>query len=103
MLGRTPSPIFFAQIAGVEAHGSATPLGDALELQGLRAALHADGRPPLRLTCVKPRLGHLEGCAGLAGLAAAVLQLQRCTTDQSWHFPNLWYLCVNYFTIFVET
>jgi len=53
-------------VAAVEAHGSATPLGDAIEIQGLRGAFGGGGGPrpraaaaPLAVACVKPVLGHL--------------------------------------------
>lgn len=60
----------------VEAHGSATPLGDSMELGALRNAL-AKGRGGRKLYAgsVKTNFGHCEGAAGIAGLIKAVLSV----------------------------
>src|SRR5262249_46810570 len=56
----------------IEAHGTGTPLGDPIEIQGMRMAY---GRPdPMAQTktcgigSVKSNLGHLESAAGITGL-----------------------------------
>jgi len=65
----------------VEAHGSGTPLGDAIELRGLAEGLHTAagtaGTPPPRSgTCalgsVKANIGHAGWAAGIAGFIKAV-------------------------------
>ena len=65
-----------ATVGYVEAHGSGTPLGDAIELTALR-----EGYGPLpdgtRLVgSVKSNIGYPDGTAGLAGLVKTVLALQ---------------------------
>jgi phthiocerol/phenolphthiocerol synthesis type-I polyketide synthase E len=63
----------------VEAHGSGTMLGDAIEIDALGAAL-GGGRPsdrPLIIGAVKTNIGHLEGAAGVAGLIKTALALER--------------------------
>ncbi len=56
----------------VEGHGSATPLGDAVELSALEA-VHA-GRPDrLVVGSIKASMGHLEAASGLAGLLRALV------------------------------
>jgi len=59
----------------VEAHGSGTPLGDALELESL-GAVFGGRTSPLQIGSVKTNLGHLEAAAGAVGLLKAVLMLR---------------------------
>jgi phthiocerol/phenolphthiocerol synthesis type-I polyketide synthase E len=61
----------------VEAHGSATPLGDAIELQALGAVLGAarSAQRPLAVGSLKTNFGHMEGAAGVAGFIKVVLAL----------------------------
>jgi amino acid adenylation domain-containing protein len=64
-------------IGYVECHGSATPLGDAVELDAVRRAY---GDDPARSACligsVKGNIGHLDAAAGLAGLVKAILSVR---------------------------
>lgn len=72
-----------ASIGYLEAHGTGTSLGDPIELQGLKkayASLHQEwGRASIAPHCylgsVKAQIGHLESCAGLAGVLKAVAVL----------------------------
>ncbi|HET8839891.1 MAG TPA: beta-ketoacyl synthase N-terminal-like domain-containing protein, partial [Ktedonobacteraceae bacterium] len=66
------------RIGYVEAHGSATPLGDPIEIEALAAALGHGHTPehPLLIGSVKTNIGHLTGAAGIAGLIKTVLALQ---------------------------
>lgn len=57
----------------IEAHGSATPLGDAMELQSLAASFPP--AQPLPVSSAKGSLGHAEAAAGIAGALRAVLSL----------------------------
>ncbi|MBI2078930.1 MAG: polyketide synthase [Euryarchaeota archaeon] len=58
----------------VECHGTATPLGDAVEVEALRRVYGA--ARPLTLGSVKSNIGHLKGAAGAAGLLKAILTLE---------------------------
>lgn len=64
----------------VEAHGTATKVGDVVEVEGLKAAFHAlgaTGKQYCGLTSAKSNIGHLKSAAGIAGLVKAVLSLDR--------------------------
>ncbi|MFE9499889.1 type I polyketide synthase [Streptomyces collinus] len=64
-----------AQIGSVEAHGSGTPLGDAVEWTALSAVY---GESPRTLVgSVKSGIGHVREAAGLAGFARMVLSVSR--------------------------
>ncbi|MBB82906.1 MAG: polyketide synthase [Deltaproteobacteria bacterium] len=77
----------------VEAHGTATELGDPIEFAALERALGAKLRDAGR-TCalgsVKTNVGHLDAAAGVAGLIKAVLALHHEALPPSLHFaqPN---------------
>lgn len=66
------------RVGYVEAHGTATPLGDPIEVEALAAVLGQprDGAPPCYLGSVKANIGHLEAAAGIAGVIKTVLLLQ---------------------------
>lgn len=82
--GMTPSDVGF-----VEAHGSGTSLGDAVEL----AALHEvfGSRPatdPLLVGAVKTNIGHTLAGAGMAGFVKAVLALENDVVPPNLHFEQ---------------
>ncbi|MFJ4095166.1 type I polyketide synthase [Kitasatospora sp. NPDC089913] len=62
-------------IGYLEAHGTATEVGDAIELSALREVF-GDGRGTCSLGSVKANIGHLSAAAGVAGLIKAVLALR---------------------------
>nr|WP_175959405.1 SDR family NAD(P)-dependent oxidoreductase [Burkholderia pyrrocinia] len=64
------------EIGAIEVHGTGTQLGDPIEIAALNRAYGGTGRPtPLLAGSVKSNIGHLEGAAGIAGIAKAILQL----------------------------
>jgi acyl transferase domain-containing protein len=65
-------------IGYVECHGTATPLGDPIEFDGLVRGfgLHEVDRPSCALGSVKANIGHLDAAAGVTGLIKAVMTLQ---------------------------
>ncbi|MFJ4184334.1 MupA/Atu3671 family FMN-dependent luciferase-like monooxygenase [Kitasatospora sp. NPDC089509] len=65
----------------IEAHGTGTPLGDPIEFRALAQAFRArTGAVDFcSLGSVKPNIGHLDTCAGLAGLIKALLVLRHGT------------------------
>lgn len=71
----------------IEAHGSATKLGDPIEVGALRAVFgeRADERP-LWMGSVKSNLGHLSAASGVAGLIKTVLMLEHQKIAPNLHF-----------------
>ena len=64
-------------ITCIEAHGTATTLGDPIEVAALTQAFRntSAGRQYCALGSVKSNLGHLDAAAGVTGLIKVVLQL----------------------------
>jgi acyl transferase domain-containing protein len=64
-----------ADIGFVEAHGSGTPIGDALEVTALGSVFRGGARRCL-LGSVKANLGNLDAAAGIASLIKAALAVR---------------------------
>ncbi len=66
-------------ISYVEAHGTATPLGDPIEIAALTQAFRqgTDQNGFCGIGSVKSNLGHLDVAAGIAGLIKTTMALQR--------------------------
>jgi acyl transferase domain-containing protein/surfactin synthase thioesterase subunit len=79
-------------IGFVECHGTATALGDPLEIQALTQAFRASTSRVgfCAIGSVKSNVGHLEQCAGMAGLFKAVLAVKHGVIPPTLHFetPN---------------
>ncbi len=79
-------------ITYVEGHGTATPLGDPIEVAGLTKAFRAktDREQYCGLGSVKSNIGHLDAAAGVAGLIKTVLALQHGEIPATLHYtaPN---------------
>ncbi len=78
-------------IGYIEAHGTATPIGDPIEIEGLKLAFGETTRKQYcRIGSIKSNLGHLTHAAGIAGLIKATLSLYHGTLPVSINFeePN---------------
>ncbi|MEU9607409.1 condensation domain-containing protein [Streptomyces sp. NPDC048057] len=71
----------------LEAHGSGTRLGDAVELEAIAGAF-AGRTEPLPIGSVKTNIGHLDHAAGVAGLVKAVLSVGHGELYPSLHFAR---------------
>ncbi len=79
-------------ISYVETHGTATPLGDPIEIAALTKVFRA-GTPRKQfcaLGSVKSNIGHLDAAAGVAGLIKTALALEHQLIPASLHYqaPN---------------
>lgn len=79
-------------IGYMEAHGTATTMGDPVEIVGLTKAFRRGTQKTqfCPLGSVKTNIGHLEAAAGIASFIKAVLALEHKTLPPSLHFsqPN---------------
>ncbi len=79
-------------ISYVEAHGTATPLGDPIEIAALTEAFRAQTTRNgyCALGSVKANIGHLDAAAGIAGLIKTTLALKHQILPPALHFhsPN---------------
>ena len=77
-------------ISYVEAHGTATPLGDPIEATALTQAFRTSTkqRGYCALGSVKSNIGHLDAAAGVAGLIKTVLALKHRELPPSLHYQT---------------
>ncbi|MCF3172270.1 SDR family NAD(P)-dependent oxidoreductase [Streptomyces sioyaensis] len=81
----------------VETHGPGTPVGDPIEIRGLKQAfadLGADrpGEAPdhrCGIGSVKTNIGHLEGAAGIAGMLKVILAMRHRKLPATVNFRKL--------------
>lgn len=76
----------------VECHGTATPVGDPIEIAALTQAFRAstERKGFCLVGSVKTNIGHLDTAAGVASLIKATLALENCLVPPSLNFeaPN---------------
>lgn len=80
----------YNRTAYFEAHGTGTQAGDPTEL-GAISGTFAETRTsdvPLYVGSIKTNIGHLEGCAGIAGLVKGVLMLEKGLIPPNLYFEN---------------
>ncbi len=73
-----------SQISYVEAHGTATPIGDPIEIEALKLAFGPDvPSQQCAIGSVKSNLGHLTAASGVAGLIKTIYALREKTLPAS--------------------
>lgn len=75
----------------IEAHGTATPIGDPIEIEGLQMAFgQQESKNYCAIGSIKSNMGHLTAAAGVAGLIKTVLAMQHKQIPASLGFekPN---------------
>lgn len=79
------------QISYVEAHGTGTPLGDPIEIDGLKKVLEPDNqrKNPLYVGSVKSNIGHLESAAGIAAIEKVLLMFAHKKLVPSLHSKEI--------------
>jgi acyl transferase domain-containing protein/acetyltransferase-like isoleucine patch superfamily enzyme len=91
-IAQTVSEVDPDTISYIEAHGTATPLGDPIEIEGLTKAFrqHCQNTNFCAIGSVKTNIGHLDTTAGIAGLIKTALALDHKEIPASLHLttPN---------------
>jgi amino acid adenylation domain-containing protein len=81
-----------ATLSYMEAHGTATNLGDPIEIEAITRAFrrYTSRRQLCAIGAVKTNIGHLDAAAGITGLVKTVLSLQHKQLPPLVHFerPN---------------
>lgn len=77
-------------ISYIEAHGTATELGDPVEIEALKLAFNTSRKNYCSIGSVKTNIGHLDAAAGVAGFIKTVLALNHQQLPPSLHYktPN---------------
>ncbi|MGD8401979.1 MAG: SDR family NAD(P)-dependent oxidoreductase, partial [Bacillota bacterium] len=83
-------------IGYIETHGTGTPLGDPIEVRGIKDAFsqlaelkEANSEAYCGLGSVKTNIGHLEAAAGIAGLLKVILCFKHQTLPASLNFHEI--------------
>ncbi|SYX83881.1 trans AT polyketide synthase of type I involved in bacillaene synthesis (fragment) [Paenibacillus alvei] len=87
-----------ATISYIETHGTGTPLGDPIEINGLKKAFDElyrewgkvpSEQPHCALGAVKSNTGHLESAAGITGLLKVILSMKHGKLPANLHGEQL--------------
>lgn len=91
-MAQTQAGINAESISYVEAHGTATPTGDPIEVAALSQAFRSstDNKQFSGLGSVKSNVGHLDSASGVAGLIKTALALKHKILPPTLHYekPN---------------
>ena len=78
-----------ADISYIETHGTATPLGDPIEIEGLNIAFgEQDKKQYCAIGSVKSNFGHLTSTSGVAGFIKACLAIHNKQIPASLNYKN---------------
>lgn len=76
-------------ISYIECHGTATPIGDPIEVEALKRVYNSKKKQHCALGSVKANIGHLTAAAGAIGLIKAALCLREKVIPAQTHFREL--------------
>ncbi|MGE6757534.1 type I polyketide synthase [Corallococcus interemptor] len=77
-----------SEVSYVEAHGTATALGDPIEVAALKQVFDGVAPGACGLGAVKSNFGHLDAAAGVAGVIKTVLAMEHRTLPPTLHFTK---------------
>jgi acyl transferase domain-containing protein/acyl carrier protein len=75
-------------IGYIEAHATATPLGDPIEISALKKVFNTEERGFCGIGTVKSNIGHLDTASGMAGFIKTVLALKHRLIPPTLHFET---------------
>ncbi len=76
-------------VSYVETHGTATPIGDPIEIEGLKIAYGKQAKKGYcAIGSIKTNMGHLTAAAGVAGLIKTILAMNNKLLPASLGFDN---------------
>ncbi|GAB1268194.1 hypothetical protein NBRC116493_14470 [Aurantivibrio infirmus] len=90
LMAQTAAEVEAESISYIEAHGTATPVGDPIEVEALTQAFSSgtDKKQFCGIGSIKSNIGHLDTAAGIAGLIKSVLILQHKKIPPTIHYKS---------------
>ncbi|KAM0454269.1 hypothetical protein ACHAPV_008542 [Trichoderma viride] len=79
----------FADTDYVECHGTGTPVGDPIEVDGIAACFAGREGEPLRLGAVKTNMGHSEAASGLTSIIKCALAFEHGVIPPTYGVKNI--------------
>ncbi|KAL6855655.1 polyketide synthase [Trichoderma novae-zelandiae] len=79
----------FADTDYVECHGTGTPVGDPIEVDGIAACFAGREGEPLRIGSVKTNMGHSEAASGLTSIIKVALAFEHGVIPPTYGVKNL--------------
>ena len=75
-------------ISYIEAHGTATKIGDPIEIEALNLAFNNDTNNQCAIGTIKSNMGHADEAAGVIGLIKTVLSIKNKIIPASLHYQQ---------------
>ncbi|PTB75157.1 polyketide synthase [Trichoderma longibrachiatum ATCC 18648] len=79
----------FSDTDYVECHGTGTPVGDPIEVDGIAACFAGREGEPLRIGSVKTNMGHSEAASGLTSIIKVALAFEHGVLPPTYGVKNL--------------
>ena len=77
-------------ISYIETHGTGTPMGDPIEIEGLSEAFRTEAlrRDPCAIGSVKTNIGHLDAASGVVGLIKVAKAIEQKKLPPTLHYQK---------------